>query len=336
MTTTIQISGRAVGGTAPALVIAEAGFNHEGSIETALALIDAAAAAGADAIKFQSFRPNDLVLPASPLQPIFAAATLTEEEHARLAERARARRIHFCSTPFSPHWVEVLDRLGVPFFKVASMDLTNPELLDAIGRTGKPVFLSTGMATLEECRAGLARLRATGSREVVLLHCVSLYPTPPDQANLRAIRTLQETLAVPVGFSDHTLGHEVTVAAVCAGACAIEKHFTLDCTQPGPDHKLSADPDGFRRMVAAIRAVEAMLGSGEKAPAEGEKAIIAPTRRGIALSRDLAAGHVLTAQDLVLVRPATGIPAAERETVLGRKLKRALQRHHILQPEELE
>lgn len=333
------IGGRAVGGDHPAFLVAEAGFNHNGSLDLALELVDAAAAAGADAIKFQSFTPDRLVHPSVSYFPIFRDAVLDEAAHGRIAERASARGIAFGSTPFDPHWVDVLDSLHADYLKVASMDLTNPQLLDAVAATGRPVLLSTGLATLSEVRAGVDRLASRGAGPVAVLHCISLYPTPRDRANLRAIRTLSAALGIPAGFSDHTLGDDVTALAVAAGASVIEKHFTLDCSLPGADHAHSLDPAAFSAMVRRVREVEESLGDGRKEPCAEELPLIDATRRGLAVGRSFRSGERVDLDQLVPLRPRplpSGLRASDRELYAGRTATRDLAELELLSEGDLE
>ncbi len=335
----ISIGGRAVGDGAPAFLVAEAGFNHNGSLDLAEKLVAAAADAGADAIKFQSFTPDRLVHPSVSYFHLFRDAVLDEEAHRHLAECAAARGIAFGSTPFDPHWVSVLDRLDADYLKIASMDLTNPQLLDAVAATGRPVLLSTGLATLEETRGSVERLQRRGSGPLAVLHCVSLYPTPFDRANLRAMQTLRAALDCPVGFSDHTLGDEITALAVAAGANVIEKHFTLDCSLPGADHANSLDPASFAAMVERVRAVEAALGSGRKSPCDEEAPLIDATRRGLAVGRRRRQGEPVLLEDLIPLRPRPlprGLSAADREAWAGRRATRDLEELELLSEGDLE
>jgi N,N'-diacetyllegionaminate synthase len=326
-----------VGPGEPAFLVAEAGFNHNGSLELALNLIDAAAAAGADAIKFQSFHPDQLLHPSVDYRHLFEAAQLDEDAHAALAARAKEKDILFASTPFDFSWVATLDRLEAAFLKVASMDLTTPPLLEAIAATHRPVILSTGLATDDEVACGIEILEKGGAGGIVLLHCVSLYPTPLSRLNLRAIQTMAETFQLPVGLSDHTLGVEAAVWAVAAGACVIEKHFTVDKKLPGPDHAQSLDPKEFAEMTRRIRELEVALGDGEKAPCEEEEPLRGPTRRGIILRKPLKKGETITAEHLGWVRPiqAGGIPAADYYAVCGQTACRDLALGATLRPADI-
>jgi sialic acid synthase SpsE len=336
----INLGERTCGDGAPCLVIAEIGSNHDGSLERALALVDVAARAGADAVKFQSFRAATLLArrrpaPGGGWQPAPAYPTLERLElradwHAPLRDRARARGLVFLSTPFDEERATLLAALGVPAFKVASGDLTHVPLLRRIGSFGRPVLLSTGLATPEEVDAALAAIAegagaAARRPPVVLLHCVSLYPPRPGDANLRALPALRARTGCPVGWSDHSPGHTLALGAVALGACVIEKHLTDDRARPGPDHAFAMEPGEFRTMVTAIREIEEALGDGTKRPRGGEEAERTWARRGIYAARPLGAGAVLEARDLKIVRPALGLPPSAAASLVGRRLGRALE-----------
>ena len=288
-------------------VIAEAGVNHNGSVELGLALVDAARAAGADAVKFQTFRAADVVTPQAVTADYQRSNTgetnqfemirkleLDEAAHNRLARHAREVGIEFFSTPFSQDAVDLLMRLGVQRIKLPSGEVTNKPLLQCAARTGLPLLLSSGMATLDEMRTALRWIdearQAAGHAPVAadnltLLHCTSAYPAPAGSLNLRAIATMAQALALPVGYSDHSQGGEAALAAVALGATVIEKHLTLDNTLPGPDHLASANPVAFRRMVDGVRLVEQMLGDGIKRPQPVEQNTREVARRSITVVR---------------------------------------------------
>ena len=340
---------RAVGPGAPCLVIAEIGSNHDGSLERALALVDAAVDAGADAVKFQSFRAATLVARRWPAAgggwkpteayPVLERLELPVEWHALLRDRARARGALFLSTAFDEERASFLAALGVPAMKVASGDLTHLPLLRAIGGFGRPILLSTGLATPEEIDAALAAIEegagAPGRRPpIVLLHCVSLYPLRPGDANLRAVPALAARFGCPVGWSDHSPGHTLALGAVALGAVVVEKHFTDDRRRPGPDHGFAMEPAEFRAMVGAIRELEAALGDGEKRPRPDEEAERRWARRSLHAARALPAGTVLGVRDLKVVRPALGLPPAALPSVLGRRLTRALEVDEALGAED--
>jgi len=272
------------------LIIAEVGSNYDGSLETAREYIRAAKAGGADAVKFQTIRKDRLVSPRiwsvagivdNPVWSLFASQELPDDWHFSLKETADREGIEFLSTPFYLEAVDLLERVGVRRFKIASGDLTFLPLLEAVGRTGKPVLLSTGASTLEEIRSSLEALRRSGAGDVTLLHCVSNYPPRWDEMNLRAIATLREAFGVPVGISDHSPGSLVPIASVALGASVIEKHVTFDRALPGPDHPFAMTMEEFAEMVRQIRFLEQALGTGEKVPVEAEQAKRQRMRRGI-------------------------------------------------------
>lgn len=349
MVTPLNIAGRLVGPGHACLVIAEAGVNHNGRLELALALVDAAAAAGAEAVKFQTFRAEEV---ASPLAPkaayqeettgraesqlaMLKALELAPEAYAAIAGRCRQRGLIFLSTPFDAASADLLAALGMPAFKLPSGELTNLPLLAHVGRKGRPVILSTGMADLDEVAVAVDALRAAGCAELALLHCVSNYPADPAQANLRAMAALAEAFGVPVGYSDHTLGLEVPLAAVALGACVIEKHFTLDRDLPGPDHRASATPDELAALVAGARKVQAALGHGRKEPAPEEAGTRAVARRSLVAAQDIPAGAALTAAMIAIKRPGTGLPPAMLKKVLGRRAAAEIPAGTILSLEML-
>jgi N,N'-diacetyllegionaminate synthase len=322
-------------------VVAEIGNNHEGNFEIAQRLVREAAAAGADAVKFQTARADRFISPADAERLArFRSYEFTPEQWARLAGHAREQRLRFLSTPLDLDSAQLLDPL-VDAFKVASGDITFIPLLDFIASTGKPVILSTGASEMPEVRAAVARVRdaweARGLKNnLAVLHCVSAYPTPPDQANLRGIATLATELGVEVGYSDHVIGIEAAVASVAAGARIVEKHFTLDKAHSTlRDHALSADPADFREMVTRIRALEAMLGSGAKRPQAAELATAQAIRRSIAASRDLPGGHVLRSDDFVWLRPGSGLQPGREHELTGRRLTRAVRSGELLSRDDV-
>jgi len=344
----VTIGGHEVGDDARCFVIAEAGVNHDGDPRRAHALVDAAADAGVDAVKFQAFRAEELAAVGAaspPYQRETGAATQREllrgleldaEDFAALARHAEERGLVFLASAFDEASIELLDRIGVAAFKVASPDVANPLLLESVGARGRPVILSTGTADLAEVEAALRRLRVAGAHELVVLHCTSAYPAPAAEANLRAITTMRDALGVPVGFSDHTAGDAVALAAVALGAAALEKHFTLDRALPGPDHRASLEPVELAGLVTEIRRVESALGDGVKVPSAAEHENAALVRRSLAAAADLAAGTVITRETLTALRPGTGIPAAHVDAVVGRRLRRSITRHELLDPADFE
>ena len=334
--TEVLIAGRAVGPGAPVLVIAEAGVNHNGDLVLARKLIAAAAAAGADAVKFQTFRADHVAAITAPLaayqQANIGAASsqlellrrleLSQAAHEELQATAREHDLLFLSTPFDASSVDLLDSLDVPAFKVPSGEVTNWPLLQHVASKGKPVILSTGMSDLEEVAAAVDVLRRAGCTELILLHCVSNYPANPSDVNLRAMAAIRNRCGVPVGYSDHTPGVEVSLAAVALGACVIEKHLTLDRELPGPDHRASLEPGELRTLVAGIRTVERALGNGEKRPAASELPTREVVRRSLVAAKPLPAGVLLETSMLRSLRPGGGIPPSELTSVVGRRLTR--------------
>ena len=324
------------------LIIAEAGVNHNGSIDLARRLVDAAAAAGADCVKFQTFRAELLVTQSakqaeyqtknigkageSQLE-MLQRLELSEGDHMELVEYCKTKNIRFLSTAFDLKSIELLKGFGMPFWKVPSGELTNFPYLRAIGQTGQPVVLSTGMATIEEIEATIGVLTHFGTprEQITLLHCTTEYPAPYESVNLRAMDDLRERFGLKVGYSDHTEGIAVAVAAAALGAAVVEKHFTLDRSMEGPDHRASLEPDELKQMVAAIRQVECALGDGKKRPAQAELKNRPIARRSIVAARPIAAGELLTEDNLTAKRPAGGVSPMEWERAIGTKARRAFE-----------
>lgn len=344
------IAGREVGRGQRPFIIAEVGSNHNGDIDLCYRLIDEAARCGADAVKFQSWSDKSLVSKAEyarnttysdtkkhfgSLEEMVRAYQFTPEMHRLAAERCRQRGVAFMSSPFSPEEVDLLEEIGVEAHKIASMDVNHPVLLRAVAATGKPVILSTGMATLAEIETAMETLREAESGPVLLLHCVSIYPPDPDDVNLLNIPTLERAFDVPVGFSDHTIGISIPLAAVALGACMIEKHFTLDKEMEGWDHAISADPAELEALTREARLVHRGLGSAVRRVSPAETAKRAKFRRRIVLREALPAGHVLELADLDFKRPGTGIDPDQYELVVGRPLLTALESDHELEWSDL-
>lgn len=340
----IEIAGRRIGDGEPVYVIAEIGVNHDGSLDRAIALVEAAANAGVDAIKFQTFEPDALATDSAPLavyqregtdapsqREMLERLRLADEDLKALAALCRRLGPHFLSTPFDEASAAKLEALEVPAFKVGSGELTNLPFLRHLAARALPLLVSTGMSDLDEVRAAVAAIAAAGAPPLALLHCVSSYPTPPAQVNLRAMDTLAaEFPGAVIGYSDHCLGVEVSVAAVARGAKVIERHITLDRTLPGPDHAISLEPEELAWMVKAIRTVEAALGDGSKRPQDAEANTRAVARRSLVAARDLEQGRILAAGDLTAKRPAGGLPPSELDAILGRSLARPLRRDELL------
>jgi len=345
-----SLGNRQIGGEAPCFIIAEAGVNHDGDPEAALALVEAAAAAGADAVKFQTFRASELVTATAP-QAAYQTRNLGEAEAQRamlerlelgpdvfasLKARAEAKGLLFLSTPFDSASALLLHRLGVAAFKLGSGELTNLPFLAEIAALGRPMIISTGMADLDECLAAAAAIQATGPTALAVLHCVSCYPAPPEQYNLRALDSLATALPTAViGLSDHSLGNEVSLAGVARGAAVLEKHLTLDRHRRGPDHAASAEPGEFAALVRQVRLVESALGDGIKRPMPCEGNVRQVARRSLVAARDLPAGHRLSVGDLRCKRPGTGLSPGRLREILGRRLKRPLPAEALLALEDL-
>jgi N,N'-diacetyllegionaminate synthase len=333
----VPVAGRAVGDGHPAMVIAEGGVNHNGDLELARRMMDAAREAGADVIKFQTFRAERLVSPLAPRadyqrvtgEPssqleMLRKLELSERAHVELWRHGREVGLPVLSTPFDDRSADFLLRLGVSAYKVGSGELTNLPFLEHLAGKGLPMLVSTGMATLGEVEQAVHGIRRAGNPPLILLQCTSRYPAPPAEANLRVLETLRAAFGVPVGYSDHTRGNDVALAAVARGACVIEKHFTLDRRLPGPDHTASAEPDQFAALVRSIRTVEVALGHGRKEPSSREAEIAEVARRSVVAARDLEAGERITPDAIDIKRPGTGLPPSAVEQVVGRRLVRAL------------
>lgn len=334
-------------------IIAEAGVNHNGDVELARALIDAAVLARADAVKFQLFEPEKLTVKSAPLasyqaqntngeedtqQDMLRKLVLSRETFAELKAYADSRGITFLCTPFDAESAAYLHRqLKLPLLKISSGELTNLPFLEQLAGLNTPLILSTGMASLDEVQQAVETVRRHSTAPLSLLHCTSAYPAPPDAVNLRAIQTLADAFPdCAVGYSDHTQGIHISIAAVAMGARIVEKHFTLDKSLPGPDHKASLSISELTTMVKGIRDLEQALGNGIKQPQPCERDCIAVARRSLVTARDLRAGHILGRDDLTTKRPGTGISPVKLPSVLGRALKTALPEDTLLLPEMLD
>jgi N-acetylneuraminate synthase len=343
-------------------IIAEAGVNHNGDLDKALRLVDAAADAGADCVKFQTFRAGDLASGHAPKAGYQKATTEASESqrdmlrrlelphawHGKLLARCQARGVVFLSTPFDLASLAFLvEELNLALIKLGSGELTNAPLLYAAGQSGRNLVLSTGMGTLEEVRAALAAIaagqlnrppsraafaaiaageagRRTLAERVTLLHCVTAYPSPPEDCNLRAMATLGEAFGLPIGYSDHTLGTAVAVAAAALGAEVIEKHLTLDSTLPGPDHRASLEPGEFARMVADIRSVATALGDGVKIPRPSELNNVRVARKSLVAARAIKAGELFAADNVTAKRPGSGRSPFDYWELIGQAAGRDL------------
>ena len=334
------------------IIIAEAGVNHDGKLKQALQLIDEAAKSGADYIKFQTFNASKLVSasaakaayqstntgkPDESQHSMLEALALGFDDFRTLNDYCKEKQIGFLSSGFDHESILFIDSLEVDYHKVPSGEITNLPMLQLIGSLGRKVLLSTGMATLNEIEVALNILRESGTPldKITVLQCTTEYPAPYDEVNLRVMQTIHEAFKVEIGYSDHTPGIIIPVAAVAMGARVIEKHFTLDCNLPGPDHKASLEPDELFEMVKAIRMVEQALGDGIKIPGKAEQKNIMVARRSIHLSQKVSRGQELTESDLVMKRPGHGISPMRINEVIGRKVTMDLNEDTLLTWEHL-
>jgi N-acetylneuraminate synthase len=332
MVTSLEIAGHWIGPGYPCFVIAEAGVNHNGRLDLARRLVNKAKQAGADAVKFQTFKAELLVTLSAPKAEYQRRCTGSAESQFEMLRRLelspKAHRavldlcglsgILYLSSPFDEQSADFLDSLGVAAFKIPSGEITNLPFLVHVACMGKPMIISTGMATLGEVETAVNAVWKAGNHDVILLHCVSNYPADPADINLRAMQTLETAFGIPVGYSDHTPGVEVSLAAVALGACVVEKHFTLDRALPGPDHQSSLEPDELASLVRGIRLVEAALGHGRKEPAASEANTAAAARKSLVAACDIPAGIPLTKDKVAVRRPGTGLPPAMSSFVIGR------------------
>ncbi|MBA3052667.1 MAG: N-acetylneuraminate synthase [Candidatus Omnitrophica bacterium] len=339
----IRIKDREVGDGCPAFIIAEAGVNHNGSLKLANKLVEAAKAAGADAVKFQTFKTEELVTrraPQAEYQKKNAKAKsqfemlrkleLLESEFREIFKYCRKKKIIFLSTPFDQKSAQFLNGLGVPAFKIGSGDITNIPLLKTVAGFGKPVILSSGMSTMAEVEDAVKTIYNSGNRKLILLHCTSNYPADMNDVNLRAMNTLRDKFKVPIGYSDHTKGIEMSLAAVAMGACVIEKHFTLSKKMKGPDHKASIEQREFSKLVQNTRMIEKAFGNGIKKPAFSEKRIMDIARKSVVSTRKIKKGEQITLAMLTVKRPGTGIKPKDMNKVLGKKAAKIIGKNEIL------
>ena len=340
----VKIRNKLIGNSCPCFVIAEAGVNHNGKVGLAKKLIDVAKDAGADAVKFQTFFAEKLVTKTAPkakYQRITTGANgkqyemlkrleLRREEFIELKEYADKRKIIFLSTPYDEESADFLEQIGVPGFKISSADITNIPLLTHIAVKGLPIIVSTGMSTLEEVKEAVNAIKASRNNKVILLHCNFNYPAEVKEINLWAMKTLREAFGLPVGYSDHTLGIEVSIAAVAIGACVIEKHFSLDRNLPGPDHRASLEPDELKLMVKSIKNVEKALGSSMKQPSKSEVPNRKISRRSLVANRDISKGIRITKEMINIKRPGIGILPKYYDAVMGLEALRDVKKDEVL------
>ena len=329
-------------------IIAEAGVNHNGNLEMALRLVDVACAAGADAVKFQTFKADNIIAVNAPKADYQKDATgpdesqlemvkkleLDEAAHTRLHHYCQDKDIPFLSTPFDLESIDLLTRLGLEIFKIPSGEITNLPYLRKLGALKKRLILSTGMADLSEIKDALDVLADAGSRmeDITVLHCNTEYPTPFEDVNLRAMLTIRSAFpGISVGYSDHTLGIEAPIAAVAMGATVIEKHFTLDRNLPGPDHRASLEPDELAAMISAIRNIEKALGTGIKKPSPSELRNIPVARKSIVAAAPIKKGETFTEMNITVKRPGTGITPMRWDEMIGRKAAKPYRKDELIE-----
>lgn len=325
-------------------IIAEAGVNHNGSLKIAKQMIDVAKNTGADAIKFQTFNAHKLVTKTAVKAAYQKNSTAKSEsqysmlqklelsmrDHRIIKKHCEERRIHFISSAFDEQSVDMLDKLGVSLFKIPSGEITNIPYLKHIAMKGKPLIISTGMSTLAEVETTVETIYSAGNKNITLLHCVTEYPAPYNEINLQAMLTLKEAFQVPVGYSDHTPGIEVAIAAVALGAVVIEKHFTLSKDMEGPDHKASLEPHEFTDLVNSIRNVERALGNGRKVPAPCEIKNMYVARKSVVSVKEIKKGEPLSRKNITIKRPGNGIQPGDLDKILGRTVKATVQPDQII------
>lgn len=326
-------------------VIAEAGVNHNGSLVLAKQMVDKAKEAGVDCIKFQTFISKNIVSKSADKAEYQKQQTnssesqlemlqkleLSFDDFRELKEYCRIKKIEFLSTAFDFDSIDFLKSLDMNIWKIPSGEITNLPYLIKIGNLNKQVILSTGMSTMEDIKAAITALRKNGSGEITVLHCTTEYPTPYEDVNLNAMNTIKKEFNVSVGYSDHTRGIEIPIAAVAMGAKVIEKHFTLDRNMEGPDHKASLEPDELKAMVSAIRNVESAIGSGDKIPAKSEKKNMAIARKSIIASCSIKKGEVFTEKNITVKRPGTGISPMRWFEVMGKVAKRDYKEDELIE-----
>lgn len=326
-------------------IIAEAGVNHNGSIEIAKKMVDSAKKSGADCIKFQTFISENIVSKNAVKAEYQKQHTYSDEnqldmlkkleltfnEFVELSEYCKLKEIEFLSTGFDFDSIDFLNSLGMKKWKIPSGDITNLPYLIKIAELNKPVILSTGMCTMEDITAAINLLKRNGSGEITVLHCTTEYPTPYEDVNLTAMNTIKNEFDMPVGYSDHTKGIEIPIAAVALGATVIEKHFTLDVNMEGPDHKASLEPDELKAMVTAIRNIETAMGTGVKKPAESEKKNMAIARKSIIANCIIKKGEIFTEENLTVKRPGNGLSPMEWFEIIGKPAIRKFEKDELIE-----
>lgn len=326
-------------------IIAEAGDNHNGDVSLAYRLVDKAIEAGADCVKFQTFKTEEVISKYASMAEYQKNNTgcdesqfdmvkkleLSFEDFCNIKSYCDKKGIMFLSTPFDLPSIDFLDSLDLEFWKIPSGEITNLPYLIKIARTKKDIILSTGMANIEEIEQAVSALKDNGSGEIILLHCTTEYPAPIEEVNLEAIRTMQEHFNLKVGYSDHTKGIIVPIAAVAKGACIIEKHFTLDKNMEGPDHKASLEPEELKNMVEAIRKIDSAMGDGIKMPTPSEQKNIEIARKSIVARRKIKRGEIFSEENLAIKRPGSGISPMKWFDVLGSCAKRDFYEDEIIE-----
>lgn len=343
--------GRKVAQSNMPYMIAEIGANHNGNLELAKKLIDSAKFAGADAVKFQSWTPSSLISNYEyaknteygdkkkhfgSLKEMVDAYYLDESDHKELYNYCRDSKITFISTGFSIPEVDLLNNLGVPYFKIASMDINNEKLLHHVASIGKPIILSTGMSSIGEIERAIETIESHANYQIILLHCVALYPPKYEDINLRNINMLRQVFEYPVGFSDHTPGPIIPLAAITLGACVVEKHFTLDRNMAGWDHDISADVNDFKYIVDNAKIIHSSLGRMRRVVSPDELTKRIQFRRSIVLTKPLNKGDIITSEDIDYKRPGNFISPSESKYVVGRRVKNNLDYDDVLRWEDLE
>lgn len=346
----IQINQREIDYNQPCFIIAEAGVNHNGNIEIAKEMIDAAILTGADAIKFQTFKADLMVTPEAEKAEyqkkgksggesqyaMIKNLELPQNAFKILSDYAKARGIIFFSSPFDKDSVDLLEQIGVPVYKIPSGELTNLPLITYIAKKGRPIILSTGMATFEEIDEAIETIHAEGVTDIILLYCVTSYPVKMESLDLTVISSLRERYQLPVGFSDHTTGFIAAIAARTIGACVLEKHFTLDRRMSGPDHRASINPKGLKALITAIRDVESALGKGMKLISDEECDIKILTRKSLVASADIPSGEILTEKMIGIKRPGSGLAPKYLHKIVGRKSNRRIKKNELFNWDMLE
>lgn len=341
----IKIANQSVGKDSDVFIIAEAGVNHNGRLNLAFKLIDAAAEAGAQAVKFQTFKPGQVVVQNADMaayQKRNTASTqsqfsllkkleLKERFYLPIIKHCQKRKILFLSTPHGGfESIDFLQQLHMPAFKFGSGDLDNFPVLEYAAKLGKPMIISTGMATLAEVKQAISCIKKTGNKNIIVLHATTNYPCPIEEVNLLSMLTMMNTLQLPIGYSDHTLGIDVAYAAVVLGACVIEKHFTLDKTLPGPDHRCSSEPSELKAMVERIKSIKKIMGSPIKKPNYSELNMIKSVRKSLVSTQTINKGDIFTSYNIGIKRPGTGLRPRYYKDLLGKKSRRKILKDTML------